>query len=155
MLFIGQFLHITNQEEVEEADRRHGEFYMIIEAENEQLAIGKFRRRLMDYRVGSDFFVGDCSIFMVQLLEFDRFPRDNAMVLNYKSTAGDPLMPFIGCSIPSHESDACRIYDWQNNRPEVDGHSERLFLQFRGDEPAPQIIEGQTQLGVANPQSDA
>jgi hypothetical protein len=29
MIFIGEFFHLTNQEEIEERDRRHGEFNLI------------------------------------------------------------------------------------------------------------------------------
>jgi hypothetical protein len=52
------------------------------------------------------------------------------MMINYKSVAGDPVMPFIGCTVPSHETDACRIFDWKNNTPEIDGQNEQLFLKF-------------------------
>ena len=52
-------------------------------------------------------------------------------MLNLKSTVGDPLLPFIGCSIPSDQTNACRIYDWKNNEPEIDGSNEKLFLEFR------------------------
>ena len=52
------------------------------------------------------------------------------MMLNYKSVAGDPVMPFIRCSLPNDLSDSCRISDWKNNAPEIDGDEEKLFLRF-------------------------
>ena len=52
------------------------------------------------------------------------------MMFNYKSIAGDPMMPFIRCSLPNDLADTCRLFDWKNNIPEIDGHTEKLFLQF-------------------------
>lgn len=131
MIFIGKFFYLTNQQEIEEKERRHGEFDLIIEAQDGETAFLKFKDRIAEIREKGDFFQGQTRVFFIQLLEFDRFPRNQALMLNLKSTAGDPLMPFIGCSIPSDQADACRIYDWKNNEPEIDGQNEKLFLEFR------------------------
>jgi len=131
MIFIGKFFYLTNQQEIEEQERRHGEFDLIIEARDGETAFLKFKERIGEIRDKGDFFQGQTRVFFIQLLEFDRFPRTQALMLNLKSTAGDPLMPFIGCSIPSDQTDACRIYDWKNNEPEIDGQNEKLFLEFR------------------------
>ena len=130
MVFIGNFIQITNQQETAETERRYGEFNLIVAAEDKDAAIEKFRERILGLRENSNFFEGQCSVFFVQLLEFEEFPRMEAMMLNYKSYAGDPIMPFIGCSIPSEVSDACRIYDWMDNVPKIDGQEEKLFLEF-------------------------
>jgi hypothetical protein len=53
------------------------------------------------------------------------------MMLNYKSTANDPMMPFIRFSLPSDLTDSCRLVDWKNNIPEIDGQREKLFLQLK------------------------
>ena len=131
MIFIGKFFYLTNQQEIEEQERRHGEFDLIIEARDGETAFEKFKQRIAEIRDKGDFFRGQTRVFFIQLLEFDRFPRTQALMLNLKSTAGDPLMPFIGCSIPSDQTDACRIYDWKNNEPEIDGQNEKLFIEFR------------------------
>lgn len=130
MIFIGKFFYLTNQQEIEEQERRHGEFDLIVEAQDGEAAFIKFKQRIGELRDKGDFFQGQTRIFFIQLLEFDRFPRHQALMLNLKSTAGDPLMPFIGCSIPSDQANACRIYDWKNNEPEIDGQNEKLFLEF-------------------------
>jgi hypothetical protein len=130
MFYIGNFTYATNQEETLEEDRRHGEFSLIVDADNPYLAILKFKERIVKYRETSDFFQGDCFIYLIQLFELDQFPVGEAMMFNYKSTAGDPLMPFIRCSMPSDLTDSCRLFDWKNNIPEVDGQKEKLFLQF-------------------------
>lgn len=130
MIFIGHFMHMTNQEQVAENDRRHGEFQMIIEADGLEAALNGFRDRLLLYRRERDFFEGACRIYLVQLLELDRFPLESALMIHFKSVAGDPVMPFIGCSLPSSDSDACRIFDWDDSGPEIDGQSEKLFLTF-------------------------
>lgn len=130
MIYIGKFFYLTNQQEIEEQERRHGEFDLIVEAGEGESAFLKFKQRIAEIRAKGDFFQGQTRIFFIQLLEFDRFPRNQALMLNLKSTAGDPLMPFIGCSIPSDQGDACRIYDWRNNEPEIDGQNEKLFLEF-------------------------
>ncbi len=135
MYFVGNFVHATNQEEIMEAERRHGEFSLIIDAETPLIALKKFRDRIVHYRVSSDLFQGDCSIYLIQLFEFDMFPMDVPMMLNYKSTAGDPLMPFIRCSLPNDMSDSCRLFDWKNNTPEIDGTKEKLFLAFESGSP--------------------
>ena len=132
MIFFGEFFLLTNQEELEEGDRRHGEFNLIVETHDTKTAINMFKQRIIEFRQQSQFFTGDCKIFFIRLLEFDNFPQARAMMLNYKSTAGDPIMPFIGCTIPSDQEDACRIYNWKDNAPEVDGQNETLFLEFQG-----------------------
>lgn len=133
MYFIGNFVHATNQEETHEKDRRHGEFSLVVDAENPYLALLKFRDRIVKDRETRDFFQGDCCIYLIQLFEFDQFPADEAMMLNYKSIIGDPMMPFIRCSLPNDLSDTCRLFDWKNNAPEEDGQREKLFLQFEAD----------------------
>ncbi|MFZ7128636.1 MAG: hypothetical protein ACOWWM_20985 [Desulfobacterales bacterium] len=133
MIYIGKFYYLTHQQEIEEKDRRHGEFDLIIEADGVQNAYDAFKERIQEVREKSDFFGGQSTVYFIQLMEFDRFPRSQALMLNFKSMAGDPLMPFIGCSLPSDQGDACRIHDWKNNEPEIDGQNEKLFLEFRDE----------------------
>ena len=131
MIYIGHFLHTTNQEEKDERNRRRGEFSMIVGADDPKLAVEHFKQRLIEYRQSSDFFQGDCAIFFTQLVEFENPPQKRPVMLNYKSYAGDPILPFIGCTAPSEAEDGCRIYDWRDNEPEIDGQKERIFLEFR------------------------
>ncbi|HHP7236125.1 MAG TPA: hypothetical protein ACFCUC_15970 [Desulfobacterales bacterium] len=132
MIYIGEFFFLTDQQEVEERDRRHGEFNLILESNEPREAIDQFKQRIVEFRRKSEFFTGDCKIYFIRLLEFENFPRNRALMLNYKSVAGDPLMPFIGCTIPSDQTDSCRVYNWKDNAPEVDGRNETLFLEFKG-----------------------
>ena len=131
MLYIGKFLHMTNQQKAEESERRHGEFNLIVEAENEQAAVELFRERILDSRENSEFFEGDSAIYFVHLLELKEFPSDRARLLYYKSIAGDPVMPYISCSTPNGETDGCRILNWMQNRPEIDGEDANLFMEFK------------------------
>ena len=43
----------------------------------------------------------------------------------------DPFKPFVGCIFQSDQVDACRIYDWENNTPEIDGQNQEVFLEFK------------------------
>ena len=131
MLYIGKFLHMTNQQETEESDRRHGEFNLIVEAENGEAAAACFKERIIEARENSDLFEGDSSIYFVHLLELEEFPSDRARLLYYKSIAGDPVMPYISCSTPNGETDGCRILNWMKNRPEIDGEDANLFIEFK------------------------
>ena len=131
MLYIGKFLHMTNQQEAEESERRHGEFNLIVEAENDQAAIERFKERILDSRENSELFEGDSLIYFVHLLELSEFPSDRARLLYYKSIAGDPVMPYISCSTPNGETDGCRILNWMQNRPEIDGEDANLFMEFK------------------------
>ena len=131
MLYIGKFLHMTNQQRTEESERRHGEFNLIVQAKNSQEAIEYFKERLIDSRENSDLFEGDCAIYLVHLLEMEEFPSERAKMLYYKSVAGDPIMPYISCSAPNGETDGCRILNWMKNRPEIDGADADLFLEFK------------------------
>jgi hypothetical protein len=130
MIYIGNFLHITNQEEKEEQNRRHGNFNLIVEANNYEEAMEKFKTQILKLRSNSDFFKGKCVLFFTQLFEFDKIPKKEAMMLNYKSVAGDPVMPFIGCSLPTNRSDRCKIYNWQENIPEIEGKNATVFMEF-------------------------
>jgi hypothetical protein len=131
MLYIGKFLHMTNQQEEEESERRHGEFNLIVEAQNNQEAIEYFKERIIESRENSDLFEGECSIYFSHLLELEEFPSKRAKMLYYKSIAGDPIMPYISCSAPNGETDGCRILSWMKNRPEIDGEDANLFLEFK------------------------
>ena len=131
MIYIGKFLHATDQQNTKESDRRHGEFNLIIEAEDQNSAIDKFKQRIHEFRDTSDLFQGDCFIYMVHFLELERFPEDKARMLYYKSIAGDPVMPYISCSAPSGEAEGCRILNWMENRPEIDGQDANVFIHFR------------------------
>jgi hypothetical protein len=131
MLYIGKFLHMTNQQHTEESERRHGEFNLIVQAKNSQEAVEYFKERIIDSRENSDLFEGDCAIYLTHLLEMEKFPSERAKMLYYKSVAGDPVMPYISCSAPNGETDGCRILNWMKNRPEIDGEDADLFLEFK------------------------
>ena len=133
MLYIGKFLHMTSQQKAEESERRHGEFNLIVEAENNQAAVERFKARILDSRENSELFEGDSAIYFVHLLELQEFPSDRARLLYYKSIAGDPVMPYISCSTPNGETDGCRILNWMQNRPEIDGEDANLFMEFKGE----------------------
>ena len=131
MIYIGKFLHATNQQETNESERRHGEFNLIIEAENKDVALEKFKERVVGFRDTSDLFEGDCSIYMVHFLELTEFPSDHARMLYYKSIAGDPAMPYISCSAPSGDSEGCKILNWMERTPELDGEDANLLIRFK------------------------
>ena len=135
MLYLGKFLHMTNQQAEQESERRHGEFNLIVEANDSQVALELFKERITDSREKSDLFEGDCTIYIVHLLELEEFPSDRARMLYYKSIAGDPIMPYISCSTPNGANDGCRILNWMKNKPEIDGEDANLFVEFRsGDD---------------------
>ena len=131
MLYIGKFLHMTNQQKAEESERRHGEFNLIVQAEDGEAAVEHFKERILESRKNSDLFEGESFIYFVHLLELEEFPSDRARMLYYKSIAGDPVMPYISCSTPNGESDGCRILNWMQNRPEIDGEDANLFMEFK------------------------
>ena len=77
MIYIGKFLHATNQQKTKEEDRRHGEFNLIIEADNEQTAIDRFKERITEFRGKTDLFEGDCFILNQAVRRNEkRFPED-------------------------------------------------------------------------------
>ena len=133
MIYIGKFLHATNQQRTKEENRRHGEFNLIIEADSEKDAIAKFRDRIVEFRETSELFEGDCSIYMVHLLELEEFPKDRARMLYYKSIAGDPAMPYISCSAPSGQADGCKILNWMESGPSLDGQDANIFFRFKAE----------------------
>jgi transcriptional regulator with PAS, ATPase and Fis domain len=119
MLYIGNFYYVSNQEEALDPNRRHGEFNLMIEADNIEVAVDSFRSRIVALQKARDFFGGDCSIYFTQIQEVEGLPRTEALILNYKSYAGDPFMPFIGCIIPSDQIDACKIHNWERKQAEL------------------------------------
>jgi hypothetical protein len=133
MIYIGNFLYVSNQQESAEEERRHGDFTLLVETDSAQDAIDQFRERITAYRKDGKFFEGACSIFFIKLIEFDKIPQNRCILFNFKSFAGDPILPFIECAIPSDNSDGCKISDWSENVPEIDGKAETAFLAF----PAP------------------
>ncbi len=130
MIYIGHFFHATNQQESDESHRRHGEFNLIVDADDETAALECFRARINDFRGISSLFEGKCRIFLSRLLKLDDLPRQEALMFNYKSIAGDPVMPFIGCANPSDVNDGCEIFSWNENAPEIEGQDGMLFMEF-------------------------
>jgi len=130
MIYIGNFLHLTNQQNRTEMERRHGEFHLIVAAESVDQALDLFKQRIIDLRAESAFFEGKCSVFLNQILGFEKIDHQEAFMLNYKSVAGDPVMPFIGCSLPTDEADDCRIYEWEGLNLKSGGKANKLFIEF-------------------------
>jgi len=130
MIYIGKFLHTTNQQEKNETRRRHGEFNLLVSAEDKKAAVEKFRDRIAEAQKSTDLFEGDSQIYLVHILEMKRLPKDRAQLFNFQSVVGDPDMPTISCQAPSADNDGCRIVDWQKNRPGVDGQAAIPFMSF-------------------------
>ena len=130
MIYIGKFLHTTNQQEKKEDKRRHGEFNLVVVAPNKEGAIDKFKKRISDARGTTDLFQGDTYVYLLHILEMENIPADRARMFDYQSVAGDPVMPVISCQAPVGETDGCRILDWQQNRPGVDGQAAVPFMKF-------------------------
>jgi hypothetical protein len=131
MIYIGNFLFVTNQQGAEQSARRHGGFNLMVEAESQAEALELYRQRITRYRTASSFFEGQSAIFLTQLLEFNAVPKDHAVMLNYKSFAGDPILPYIECAAPLAENNACRIHQWIDNQPTTEGRQDRLFMEFK------------------------
>ncbi len=131
MIYMGNFLYLSNQEKDLASDRRHGEFNLVVESENIETAVDLFKAEITQLRQAREFFEGDCAIFINQFLGFERFSAQKATMVNYKSIAGDPVMPFIGCTLPVDESDDCRIYEWKDTHLEVDSQKSKLFIEFK------------------------
>jgi hypothetical protein len=130
MIYLGNFLFLTNQEAADTNERRHGSFNLVVNAENEAAAVAYFKERIEQYRNESSFFEGNCQIFFMHLMEFDRFPIDQAVMINYRSHAGDPLLPYIECAAPLSDNNACKIHAWEQNQPNTEGKAEKLFMSF-------------------------
>jgi hypothetical protein len=130
MIYIGKFLYTTNQQAKEEARRRHGEFNLLVSAQDKHAAVEHFKNRIEDARTTTGFFEGDSIIYLIHILELEEVPADRAKMFNFQSVAGDPVMPFISCQAPTGDGDGCRILNWQKNRPGVDGQSATPFMQF-------------------------
>ena len=135
MYYIGNFQHVTDQEQPAVEDRRHGDFSMMVEAPSAQTALEMFRRQLTAFRASATFFTGQCRIYISQLLEFKKVPDQEAVLLNLKSYAGDPILPYISCIVPTDQSDACSIHDWRHRTPTTEGHLDGLLIQFDADQP--------------------
>ncbi|MEE4357697.1 MAG: hypothetical protein V2I97_14625 [Desulfococcaceae bacterium] len=130
MIFIGVFFHLGDRQEKAEEDRRHGDFFLMTAARNQQAAQEMFRKRIQDFRKSGSLFEGECRIYLTKILEFEAIPDSEAVMLNFRSAAGDPVMPFIDCTIPMDESHHCTILEWNENVPEVEGMKGELFLEF-------------------------
>lgn len=130
MYFIANFQHLTDQQETKDSDRRYGAFSMMLEAKSSQIALEKFRQRIIGFRESSTLFEGRCSVFITQLIEFEEFPNQEAVLLNFSSFAGDPILPHIACVVPTEQSNSCSIHEWDNNQPFTEGQRDKLFLNF-------------------------
>lgn len=130
MYFIANFQYISDQQSNDETERRHGSFSMMVAADTKDQALNKFRQKLSDYRTTTALFQGKCTVYITQLLEFDKYPEAEAMILNFKSFAGDPIMPFISCVVPTAQNNTCNIHEWQGNHPLTEGQKDSEFIHF-------------------------
>ena len=130
MYFIANFSHLTDQQRSDESERRHGSFSMMVQADTADNALTMFREHLVRLKTTTSFFSGQCTIYISQLLEFAEFPKDEAVLINLKSFAGDPVMPHIVCVVPTEDNNACHIQSWEDNQPLSEGQTDSLFLQF-------------------------
>ena len=130
MYFIGNFQYLSDQEQQNGQDRRYGAFSMMVEADSSEIALEKFRQRLIAFRDSSALFEGRCAVYITQLIEFAKFPVDEAVLLNFASFAGDPILPHISCVVPTEQSDTCSIHEWNNNQPFTEGQRDSLFIEF-------------------------
>lgn len=140
MLYIGNFYYFSNQQAQDEETRRHGEFNLIVEADAVNNAVESFMNQILSVRKSGEMLEGDCNIYFSNLIEMDRFPKTNAAMLNFKSVVGDPLIPYIGCTVPTEGADDCKIVSWEDNRPEIEGKGETLFLRFKSGEQTPETV---------------
>jgi hypothetical protein len=130
MYFMGNFLHVSDQQSTDESDRRHGSFSMMVETDDAEMALERFRDKLLAFRDTTALFEGHCTIYITQLLEFDDFPSQEAVIVNFNSFAGDPVMPFISCVVPDERNNACSIHEWHSNHPTTEGRKNSIFLKF-------------------------
>jgi hypothetical protein len=130
MYFIANFHHVSDQQSTKEKDRRHGSFSMMVSAPALEQALDKFRERLTEFNKTTTFFAGKCTIYISQVLEFGKFPENEPIILNFKSFAGDPIMPFIACVVPTEQSNACSIHEWKQGQPVTEGQKDSLFMHF-------------------------
>lgn len=130
MYFIGNFQYLSDQQKESEAERRHGLFSMMVQADSADLALDNFRRRLAAFRQSSSLFEGRCTVYISQLLEFNQIPQEDAVLLNFRSYVGDPVLPFIACVVPTEQSNSCTIHEWNRNHPTTEGRTDTLFIEF-------------------------
>jgi len=90
MIYIGKFLYTTNQQVQDESQRRHGEFNLLVSADDKNAAVENFKKRIDEARKTTGFFEGDSYIYLVHILEMMEIPADRARMFNFQSVAGDP-----------------------------------------------------------------
>jgi len=130
MIYLGKFLHTTSQQAKKESDRRHGEFNLIVTAADKKDAMAKFKERITEMQASTDFFEGASNVYLEHVLEMKSVPKERAVLFNFQSVVGDPVMPMISCQAPSGDTDGCKILDWQKNRPGFDGNAVIPFMDF-------------------------
>jgi hypothetical protein len=130
MYFIGNFQYLSDRQKENEAERRHGLFSMMVQADSADMALDKFRQRLATFRQSSSLFEGRCTIYIGQLLEFNQLPQEDAILLNFRSYVGDPILPYIACVVPTELSNSCTIHEWNQDHPTTEGRADTLFIEF-------------------------
>jgi hypothetical protein len=130
MIYIGKFLHTSSQQKRKESDRRHGEFHLIVSAEDQKDALARFKARIAEMQTTTDFFEGASAVYLEHVLEMKSVPKSRAVLFDFQSVVGDPALPSISCQAPSGDTDGCKIVDWQKNRPGFDGNAVIPFATF-------------------------
>lgn len=84
MIFIG---HFTLDEKGKEGEPRHGYLTCLVESENADVAVDKFKQLLIDIQSNEDSAVGWKAAYIEDIIEMPSIPA-HAIITRYQSSAG-------------------------------------------------------------------
>ncbi|HLE24560.1 MAG TPA: hypothetical protein VI935_02785 [Thermodesulfobacteriota bacterium] len=131
MFYLGQF----SFHEEREKNTYYGFFNCIVEAENLEKAVDLFNKLLKSTRKSDDLFDGAISIFLDEIFEIERIPKDGVLT-TYMSIRGD-MPAMLRCSI-FNEAPGIQCYGWtedqdleeEKEKASKDAVAQLPFLKF-------------------------
>ena len=132
MLYIGHF----SFDEIGSAEKiRHGYFTSVVNAENVDHAVNKFKEVIYSMRKADETFRQIITVFMEDIVEFHHVPA-NAVVTRIQSSAGQ-FPESITRNLPGVDSPGIKIYgfepdvrDSECEQNENEYKESKVFIKF-------------------------
>ena len=109
MLYSG---HFTFDEFGSQNNERHGYFTCVVDAQNPEQALSKFKERIRQIRIEEKdpLFERIAAIYIEDIVEIAESPND-AVVTRFQSSEG-PFPKSQSCALPTSDTRKIKAYQW-------------------------------------------
>ena len=127
MLHLG---HFSFDELDYEKNNRHGYFTCVVDANNEEIAVKKFKRHLMEIKKDNMFFSTIVNVYIEDIIQIQVVP-EKAIITRLQSSEGE-FPKSVSYSLPSRDVDGIEAFGLAIN---VQKHKNEGSGEYKESEP--------------------